>query len=128
MDKRKGYVLSLINAGVRNSASERKKSWRLLHYVQWHPVITLTSKWAFRVLLLELGKNKLVFCSHSNVATFSSSEIYKDLQHANSMALSKYIILSYHPLLQYTLRLCIITPPPLRMLGSPVSGDHKFLY
>ena len=33
MDKRKGYVLLLINAGVRNSVSERKKSWRLLHYV-----------------------------------------------------------------------------------------------
>jgi hypothetical protein len=26
MDKRKGYVLLLINAGVRNSVSERKKS------------------------------------------------------------------------------------------------------
>ena len=25
MDKRKGYVLLLINAGVRNSVSERKK-------------------------------------------------------------------------------------------------------
>ena len=46
----------LINAGVRNSVSERKKSRRLLHYVQWHPVITLASKRAFRVLLLELGK------------------------------------------------------------------------
>jgi hypothetical protein len=33
MDKRKGYVLLLINAGVRNSVSERKKSRRLLHYV-----------------------------------------------------------------------------------------------
>ena len=54
MDKRKGYVLLLINAGVRNSVSERKKSWRLLHYVEWHPVITLVSKRAFRVLLLEL--------------------------------------------------------------------------
>ena len=54
MDKRKGYVLLLINAGVRNSVSERKKSRRLNHYVQWHPVITLASKRAFRVLLLEL--------------------------------------------------------------------------
>jgi hypothetical protein len=26
MDKRKGYVLLLINAGVRNSVRERKKS------------------------------------------------------------------------------------------------------
>jgi hypothetical protein len=32
MDKRKGYVLLLINAGVRNSVSKRKKSRRLLHY------------------------------------------------------------------------------------------------
>jgi hypothetical protein len=55
MDKRKGYVLLLINAGIRSSASERKKSRRLLHYVEWHPVITLVSKRAFRVLLLELG-------------------------------------------------------------------------
>jgi hypothetical protein len=55
MDKRKGYVLLLINAGVRNSVSERKKSLRLLHYVYWHPVITLASKRAFRVLLLELS-------------------------------------------------------------------------
>jgi preprotein translocase subunit SecG len=31
MDKRKGYVLLLINAGVRNSVSERKKSRRLLN-------------------------------------------------------------------------------------------------
>ena len=30
MDRRKGYVLLLINAGVRNSVSERKKSWRLI--------------------------------------------------------------------------------------------------
>ena len=29
MDKRKGYVLLLINAGVRSSVSERKKS---LHF------------------------------------------------------------------------------------------------
>jgi hypothetical protein len=29
MDKRKGYVLLLINAGVRSSVSERKKSRRL---------------------------------------------------------------------------------------------------
>jgi hypothetical protein len=28
-----GYVLLLINAGVRNSVSERKKYRRLLHYV-----------------------------------------------------------------------------------------------
>jgi hypothetical protein len=55
MDKRKGYVLLLINAGIRNSVSERKKSRWLLHYVQWHPVITpLASKRAFRVFLLEL--------------------------------------------------------------------------
>jgi hypothetical protein len=27
MDKRKDYVLLLINAGVRNSVSERKKFW-----------------------------------------------------------------------------------------------------
>ena len=60
MDKRKGYVLLLINAGVRNSVSERKKSWRLLHYVSWHPVITLASKRAFRVLLLELGNFRQV--------------------------------------------------------------------
>jgi hypothetical protein len=33
MDKRKGYVLLLINAGIRNSVSECKKSWQLLHYV-----------------------------------------------------------------------------------------------
>jgi hypothetical protein len=33
VDKRKGYVLLLINAGVRNSVSQRKKSWRLLHDV-----------------------------------------------------------------------------------------------
>jgi hypothetical protein len=33
MDKRKGYVLLLITAGVRSSVSERKKSLRLLHYV-----------------------------------------------------------------------------------------------
>jgi hypothetical protein len=33
MDKAKGYVLLLINAGVRNAVSERKKSRRLLHYV-----------------------------------------------------------------------------------------------
>jgi hypothetical protein len=33
MDKRKGYVLLLINAGVRSSVSERKKYQRLLHYV-----------------------------------------------------------------------------------------------
>jgi hypothetical protein len=33
MDKRKGYVLLLINAGVRSSVNERKKSRRLLHYV-----------------------------------------------------------------------------------------------
>ena len=33
MDKMKGYVLLLINAGVRNSVSKRKKSRRLLHYV-----------------------------------------------------------------------------------------------
>jgi len=33
MDKGKGYVLLLINAGVRNSVSERKKSRRLLHYL-----------------------------------------------------------------------------------------------
>ena len=59
MDKRKGYVLLLINAGVRNSVSERKKSWWLLHYVYWHPVITLASKRAFRVLLLELASNLL---------------------------------------------------------------------
>jgi hypothetical protein len=32
MDKRKGYDLLLINAGIRNSVSERKKSCRLLHY------------------------------------------------------------------------------------------------
>ena len=38
MDKRKGYVLLLINASVRSSVSERKKCKR-----------------AFRVLLLELG-------------------------------------------------------------------------
>jgi hypothetical protein len=31
--KGKGYVLLLINAGVRSSVSERKKSRRLLHYV-----------------------------------------------------------------------------------------------
>jgi hypothetical protein len=32
MDKRKGYVLLLINAGVRNSVSERKKSrWLMLN-------------------------------------------------------------------------------------------------
>ena len=55
MDKRKGYVLLLINAGVRNSVSEREKSRRLLHYVQWHPVITLGSKRTLRVLLLELS-------------------------------------------------------------------------
>jgi hypothetical protein len=30
---KKGYVLLLINAGVRSSVSERKKSRRLLHYV-----------------------------------------------------------------------------------------------
>ena len=54
MDKRKGYVLLLINAGVRNSVRERKKSRPLLHYVQWHPIITLASKRAFWVLLLEL--------------------------------------------------------------------------
>ena len=53
MDKRKGYVLLLINAGVRNSVSERKKSRRLLHYV-----LTLASKRAFRVLLLELGRTR----------------------------------------------------------------------
>jgi hypothetical protein len=29
--KRKGYVLLLINAGVRSSVTERKKSRRLLH-------------------------------------------------------------------------------------------------
>jgi hypothetical protein len=29
MDKRKGYVLLLINAGARSSVSERKKSRRL---------------------------------------------------------------------------------------------------
>ena len=52
MDKRKGYVLLLINAGVRSSVSERKKSRRLLHYV-----IILESKRAFRVLLLELVKD-----------------------------------------------------------------------
>jgi hypothetical protein len=33
MDKRKGYDLLLINAGVRNSVNERKNSRRLLHYV-----------------------------------------------------------------------------------------------
>ena len=54
MDKRKDYVLLLINADVRNSVSERKKSRRLLHYVYWHPVITLASKRAFRVILLKL--------------------------------------------------------------------------
>jgi hypothetical protein len=32
-DKRKGYDLLLINAGVRNSVSERKNFRRLLHYV-----------------------------------------------------------------------------------------------
>jgi hypothetical protein len=37
------------NASVRNSVNERNKSRRLLHYV-----ITLASKRAFRVLLLEL--------------------------------------------------------------------------
>jgi hypothetical protein len=31
--KRKGYVLLLINEGVRSSVSEHKKSRRLLHYV-----------------------------------------------------------------------------------------------
>ena len=59
MDKRKGYVLLLINAGVRNSVSERKKSRRLLHCVYWHPVITLASKRAFMVLLLELEASPL---------------------------------------------------------------------
>ena len=59
MDKRKGYDLLLINVGVRNSVSERKKSRRLLHYVSWHHVITLASKRAFRVLLLELGQGML---------------------------------------------------------------------
>jgi hypothetical protein len=33
MDKKKGYVLLLINAGIRSSVSERKNSRRLLHYV-----------------------------------------------------------------------------------------------
>jgi len=33
MDKGKGYVLLLINAGVRSAVSERKKSRRLLHYM-----------------------------------------------------------------------------------------------
>jgi hypothetical protein len=33
MEKGKGYDLLLINAGVSNSVSERKKSRRLLHYV-----------------------------------------------------------------------------------------------
>ena len=33
MDKKKGYVLLLINAGVRSSVSERKKSRWVLHYV-----------------------------------------------------------------------------------------------
>jgi hypothetical protein len=32
MDKKKGYVLLLINAGVRSSVSERQKSRWLLHY------------------------------------------------------------------------------------------------
>ena len=36
------------------SVSERKKSRRLLHYVQWHPATTPASKRAFWVLSLEL--------------------------------------------------------------------------
>ena len=68
MDKRKGYVLLLINAGVRSSVSERKKSRRLLHCVQWHPVITLASKRVFRVLLLEL-----IYILHIKICSLKKS-------------------------------------------------------
>jgi hypothetical protein len=37
MDKRKGYVLLLINAGVRSSVSERKKSWRHFEFRHFRP-------------------------------------------------------------------------------------------
>ena len=41
MDKMKGYVLLLINAGVRNSVSERKKNsaatpLRLIKIINYH--------------------------------------------------------------------------------------------
>jgi hypothetical protein len=36
MDKRKGYVLLLINAGVSNSVSERKKSRCNSHKIKIH--------------------------------------------------------------------------------------------
>jgi hypothetical protein len=35
MDTRKGYVLLLINAGVRNSVSERKKSFMSLNILNF---------------------------------------------------------------------------------------------
>jgi hypothetical protein len=41
MDKGKGYVLLLINAGVRSSVSERKKSRRLLHCIQEGDLVIL---------------------------------------------------------------------------------------
>jgi hypothetical protein len=47
MDKRKGYVLLLMNAGVRSSVSERKKSRRyfglLSHNFPLPPMFQTTS-------------------------------------------------------------------------------------
>ena len=77
MDKRKGYVL-LINAGVRNSESERKKYRRLLHYVLWHPIITLASKRAFRVLLLELVNQRRVDNAMTKGKHFCEDKYQKD--------------------------------------------------
>jgi hypothetical protein len=42
MDKRKGYVLLLINAGIGSSVSERKKSRRLLHLACLSITVLLT--------------------------------------------------------------------------------------
>ena len=60
MDKRKGYVLLLINAGVMNSVSESKNLGGCSITCNGIPLITLASKRAFRVLLLELIKTYTV--------------------------------------------------------------------
>jgi hypothetical protein len=49
MDKRKGYVLLLISAGVRNSVIERKKSRRVDKIKHIFLVLILPTKSVFKI-------------------------------------------------------------------------------
>ena len=68
MDKRKGYVLLLINAGVRSSISERKKSRRLLHHRSYIIAAIKT------IALLFIPKNKIKNVNINHVCNTSKGE------------------------------------------------------